>query len=1155
MSAEGWGKSDAVASGSSGWGAPPKVTDLDAKKGWGDISPVSANGADIDSVTKGVEGLLGSKAGSPDKANATAAPTSNEKAKARETADGAEDDVPGKNSNLLESEHDVEVKLSDLQVSADAKLYNAISKFEELGLHPDLLKGLYAMGFKAPSKIQERALPMLLANPPRNMIGQSQSGTGKTAAFTLTMLSRVDFNLPTTQAICLAPARELARQIMDVVREMGKFTPVTTAFAIKDSIEKGAKVNAHIVVGTPGTVMDLLKRRQIDNKDIRIFVLDEADNMIDQQGLGDQSIRVRMMMPKTCQLVLFSATFTEELRMFAQKVAPNANEISLKREELSVDAIRQCYMDCKNEDHKVEVLMNIYGLLTIGQSIVFVRRKDKAEQIAREMTDQGHEVLLLHGSLDAAMRDQAIDDFRDGKKKVLITTNVLARGIDILQVNLVINFDMPLDANRQPDPETYLHRIGRTGRFGRTGMSINFVHDQRSYDEMKAIEGHFGREIVRVPTEDISQLEAFLKKLSKRDALVSMLNLNNSNEATLAVDDGSAALGVAPKEPVWKVLIYDQESQEIISPILKVNDLRENGITIHMALRTDRQPIPDVPAVYFLTPTPENIKLLSEDFAKGLYDSYYINFTSTLSRPLLEELASSAIATGASSKISQVYDQYLNFISLEMNLFTLNFADTYYLLNNSSTSDTAIEMHINKIVGSLFSVLVTMGVIPIIRSPSGNAAESVATKLDAKLRDHLANTRNNLFQDSSLSGTLSRPVLVISDRSSDLVSMLSHTWTYSSLVHDILGMKLNRVAVTIEEKGAKLKKNYDLDITDFFWAKNTGNPFPEVAGKLQRKKSLIDQIGSCFPEDVSAELNKYKKDVDEVTRSSGVSSLEEVDPSNANSLKLAMTALPELTERKRILDMHMNIATSLFKIIADRQLDAFFSLEESLTKQSKATVLELLRDPKKAVEDKIRLMLLFYITVEDVSKEDLAAMEEAVKASEGSTAALAYVKSVRSFSKIAAASNVTQSSSTTSDFLGKFTSIGSKLAGHLEGAGVSGGFENLIAGVKNLLPTRRDLPLTKVVDAIMEGTANAETDDYLYFDPKAPKGSGSKLKKGKQTFQEAIVFVIGGGNYLEYQNLQDYAQKSTQKKKICYGSTEVLSASQFVAQLDKLGSA
>ncbi|KAJ1552166.1 RNA helicase required for poly(A+) mRNA export [Cladochytrium tenue] len=367
------------------------------------------------------------------------------------------------------------------------------------------------MGFTRPSKIQEKALPLLLASPARNMVGQSQSGTGKTAAFALTMLSRVDASAPVTQAICLAPARELARQIMDVVREMGKYTLVTTAFAIKDAVERGAAINAHIVVGTPGTVLELVKRRQLDTRHVKIFVLDEADTMLDQQGLGDQSIRVKSAVPRTAQIVLFSATFTDQIRQFATRLAPNANMIALKREELSVDGIRQLYMDCKNEDHKAEVLMAIYGLLVVGQSIIFVRRKDKAEFLAREMNRQGHEVALLHGSLEANERDRVMDDFRDGKVKVLITTNVLARGIDILQVNLVLNFDMPLDGSGRPDPETYLHRIGRTGRFGRTGVSINFVHDQRSFEEMKAIERHFGKEIKRVPTDDWEQVHAYLK--------------------------------------------------------------------------------------------------------------------------------------------------------------------------------------------------------------------------------------------------------------------------------------------------------------------------------------------------------------------------------------------------------------------------------------------------------------------------------------------------------------------------------------------------------------------------------------------------------------------------------------------------------------------
>lgn len=187
-------------------------------------------------------------------------------------------------------EREVVVQLAD---GTAGSLYAGVNAFEDLGLSPDLLKGLYGLGFQRPSKIQEKALPLLLANPPKNLIGQSQSGTGKTAAFALAMLSRIDLSNPATQALCLSPARELARQSMDVLREMGKYTAVTTAYGIRDAVARGDKVTAQIVIGTPGTVGDLIKRRALDVSQVKMFVLDEADNMLDAQGLGDQSVRIK----------------------------------------------------------------------------------------------------------------------------------------------------------------------------------------------------------------------------------------------------------------------------------------------------------------------------------------------------------------------------------------------------------------------------------------------------------------------------------------------------------------------------------------------------------------------------------------------------------------------------------------------------------------------------------------------------------------------------------------------------------------------------------------------------------------------------------------------------------------------------------------------
>lgn len=416
---------------------------------------------------------------------------------------------------LHESRYDVQVTLADQQADPNSPLYS-VKSFDDLGLHSDLLKGIYSMKYTKPSKIQERALPLLLQNPPRNMIGQSQSGTGKTAAFVLTMLSRIDFSMDKPQAIALAPSRELARQIMDVVQAMGKFTPVKTAFAIPDALKRGEKVHAHLVVGTPGKTFDLIKTRALDPSAVKVFVLDEADNMLDQQGLGEQSIRVKNTMPKSCQLVLFSATFPEHVYAFATKFAPNANEIRLKQEELSVESIKQFYMDCKSEEHKYEVLVELYNLLTIGQSIIFCAKRETADKIAQRMTAEGHRVDSLHGKLDTAARDRTIDEFRTGKCKVLIATNVIARGIDIQQVTLVINYDMPLTQRGEPDAETYLHRIGRTGRFGRKGVSINFVHDATSRKHMETIEKALHCHIVGVQTDDLEAMEATIKDGASR---------------------------------------------------------------------------------------------------------------------------------------------------------------------------------------------------------------------------------------------------------------------------------------------------------------------------------------------------------------------------------------------------------------------------------------------------------------------------------------------------------------------------------------------------------------------------------------------------------------------------------------------------------------
>lgn len=279
--------------------------------------------------------------------------------------------------------------------------------------------------------------------------------------------------------------------------------------------------------------------------------------------------------------------------------------------------------------------------------------------------------------------------------------------------------------------------------------------------------------------------------------------------------------------------------------------------------------------------------------------------------------------------------------------------------------------------------------MPIIRCPKGAAAEMIAAKLDRKLRDHILNSKDNLFSAPSnraAAGTpSSRPVLIILDRNVDLIPMLSHSWTYQSLVHDVLQMKLNRITVESpvdEENPTKgtTKKAYDLTANDFFWAKNAGVPFPQVA------------------EDIDAELMRYKEDANDITKKTGASSIEDLQndtSASAQHLKAAITLLPELRERKAVLDMHMNILAGVLTGIKNRQLDNFFQLEENIVKQTKAQMLEILNDDAKGKVpmDKLRLFIIWFLSTEqDVSRAEMEKFEEALKAAGADTTSLAYIK-------------------------------------------------------------------------------------------------------------------------------------------------------------------
>lgn len=405
-------------------------------------------------------------------------------------------------STLLNSTNDVEIVRSD----PNSPLYS-VKSFEELNLDEALLRGVYDMGFSKPSKIQETALPILITER-KNMIAQSQSGTGKTAAFVLASLSRVDVNLRSPQVIILSPTYELAVQTYRVATCMAKFKPeITFKLVAKGEPISNTKWTETVLIGTPGRMVDsTLKYRNVDMSKIKVYVLDEADVMIDTQGHKAQSMRIRRALPNDCQILLFSATYDDEIRKFATDIVPNAVEIHLKREEQSLANIQQFYVVCRTDEDKYRALANLFGTISIGQTFIFCQTKKSAMFLRQKLNADGHQVGLITGDLTVEERNQALLDFKEGRQRVLISTNLMARGIDIDQVTVVVNYDLPVDKG-EVDKETYLHRIGRTGRFGKDGLAINMVSTAEERRMVGVLETHFGQPVKELDPTDIEALE------------------------------------------------------------------------------------------------------------------------------------------------------------------------------------------------------------------------------------------------------------------------------------------------------------------------------------------------------------------------------------------------------------------------------------------------------------------------------------------------------------------------------------------------------------------------------------------------------------------------------------------------------------------------
>lgn len=369
-----------------------------------------------------------------------------------------------------------------------------VDNFDDMNLREELLRGIYAYGFEKPSAIQARAIIPCIKG--RDVIAQAQSGTGKTATFSIAILEQLKVDFPECQALVLAPTRELAQQIQKVMIALGDYMGAQChacigGTAVRDDVQKLQSSTVHVVVGTPGRVHDMINRRALDPRSIKMFVLDEADEML-SRGFKDQIYDVFRYMPQDIQVILLSATMPDEVLEVTKRFMREPIRILVKKEELTLEGIRQFYIQVEKEEWKLDTLCDLYETLTITQAVIFCNTRRKVDWLTEKMLSRDFTVSAMHGDMDQKERDVIMREFRTGSSRVLITTDLLARGIDVQQVSLVINYDLP--ANR----ENYIHRIGRGGRFGRKGVAINFItrEDERT---LRDIEQFYNTQIEEMP--------------------------------------------------------------------------------------------------------------------------------------------------------------------------------------------------------------------------------------------------------------------------------------------------------------------------------------------------------------------------------------------------------------------------------------------------------------------------------------------------------------------------------------------------------------------------------------------------------------------------------------------------------------------------------
>lgn len=372
-----------------------------------------------------------------------------------------------------------------------------INSWDELSINPLLLRGIYAYGFENPSPIQKKSIVPILKG--KDVIAQAQSGTGKTACFAISSIQLVNTSLKNTQAIIMSPTRELSAQIKSVVDALAinissfKSQLLVGGTDLDNDIINLKENQPHVIIGCPGRIYDILRRKHINLELVKLLILDEADEML-SSGFKEQVYNIFNLLPPNIQKALFSASMPNTIDELINKFVTDPIKIIVKSEQLTLDGIKQYFVNLENDTMKYETLKDLFSTFSVSQCIIYCNSVTRVSELYDAMNSDGYPVCQIHSSLDKMTRQQNYDDFRRGKFRVLISSNVTARGIDIQQVSTVINFDVPKCIH------SYLHRIGRSGRWGRKGVAINFI-TRRDYKQLKEIESFYQTNITELPED------------------------------------------------------------------------------------------------------------------------------------------------------------------------------------------------------------------------------------------------------------------------------------------------------------------------------------------------------------------------------------------------------------------------------------------------------------------------------------------------------------------------------------------------------------------------------------------------------------------------------------------------------------------------------